>query len=265
VKLLLELAWQRPEQGFGKLFKRLRRLGHGWNHKRVYRIYCSLKLNKRRKGKRRLPTRCPAPLTVPEAINECWSADFMSDALWGDRRFRTFNVVDDCNREGLAIEVDFNLPCGFTAAFMIKLFIAVLLGQVIAELPKSVLSLTSAATVFLTALVIWSRKTNDKTAPREHQDYFSRAALITFAAILFSEWADIGQLMAATLTARYRLPLIVWLGATLALITKGLLALALGRGLRRCVPLHVLRPVSVGLCLIMGLISVISPVIGDKW
>src|SRR5687768_10000558 len=84
--------------------------GSGWNHKRVYRIYCALKLNKRRKGKRRLPTRCPAPLVVPEAMNECWSADFMSDALWGDRRFRTFNVVDDFNREGLAIEVDFNLP-----------------------------------------------------------------------------------------------------------------------------------------------------------
>jgi len=45
VKLLLELAWQRPEQGFGMLFPRLRRLSHGWNHKRVYRIYCSLKLN----------------------------------------------------------------------------------------------------------------------------------------------------------------------------------------------------------------------------
>jgi hypothetical protein len=43
-------------------------------------------------------------------MNECWSADFMSDALWGERRFRTFNVVDDFNREGLAIEVDFNLP-----------------------------------------------------------------------------------------------------------------------------------------------------------
>ena len=110
IKLLLELAWQRPEQGFGKLFKRLRRLGHSWNHKRVYRIYCALKLNKRRKGKKRLPTRCPAPLVAPEAMNECWSADFMSDALWCDRRFRTFNVVDDFNREGLAIEVDFNLP-----------------------------------------------------------------------------------------------------------------------------------------------------------
>lgn len=34
----------------------------------------------------------------------------MSDVLWKGRRFRTFNVVDDFNREGLAIEVDLNLP-----------------------------------------------------------------------------------------------------------------------------------------------------------
>ena len=109
IKLLLELAHGRPEQGFPKLFKRLRRLGYGWNHKRVYRVYCELKLNKRRKGKRRLPNRTPAPLTVSETMNECWSADFMSDALWGGPRFRTFNVVDDFNREALAIEVDFSL------------------------------------------------------------------------------------------------------------------------------------------------------------
>ena len=43
-------------------------------------------------------------------MNECWSADFMSDALWCGHRFRTFNVVDDFNRELLAIEIDFNLP-----------------------------------------------------------------------------------------------------------------------------------------------------------
>ena len=110
VELLLQLAHQRPEEGFPKLFKRLRRRGWRWNHKRVHRVYCSLKLNKRRKGKKRLPTRCPAPLVAPEVMNACWSADFMSDALWGDRRFRTFNVVDDFNREVLAIEVDFNLP-----------------------------------------------------------------------------------------------------------------------------------------------------------
>jgi len=36
--------------------------------------------------------------------------DFMSDTLWCGRVFRTFNVVDDYNREALAIEVDLNLP-----------------------------------------------------------------------------------------------------------------------------------------------------------
>jgi putative transposase len=43
-------------------------------------------------------------------IKECWSADFMSDALTCGRCFRTFNVVDDFNCEALAIEVDFKLP-----------------------------------------------------------------------------------------------------------------------------------------------------------
>lgn len=110
IDALLELAHRKPEYGFGKIFETLRRRGHGWNHKRVYRLYCALRLKKRRKGKRRLPSRNPEPLAASRQMNECWSADFMSDALWHGRRFRTFNVVDDFNREGLAIEVDLNLP-----------------------------------------------------------------------------------------------------------------------------------------------------------
>jgi putative transposase len=110
IDLLLELAHQKPEFGFKKLFELLKRRSHYWNHKRVHRVYCQLKLNKRRKGKRRLPTRNPVPLTVSQRANDCWSADFMSDQLWEGRRFRTFNVIDDFNREALAIEVDFSLP-----------------------------------------------------------------------------------------------------------------------------------------------------------
>lgn len=36
----------------------------------------------------------------------------MSDALWSGQRFRTFNLVDDYNREALTIEVDRSLPAG---------------------------------------------------------------------------------------------------------------------------------------------------------
>jgi putative transposase len=104
IAVLLELAERYPERGFGKLFKLIRRRGRVWNHKRVWRVYCALKLNMRRKGKRR------QPLVVGERINASWSADFMSDVLWDGRRFRTFNVVDDFNREGLAVEIDLNLP-----------------------------------------------------------------------------------------------------------------------------------------------------------
>lgn len=99
-----------PAYGFSKLYKILRRWGYRWNHKRVHRVYCLLNLNKRRRGKKRLPSRHPVVLAVPETINHCWSMDFMSDSLFCGRRFRTFNVVDDFNREVLAIEVDIGLP-----------------------------------------------------------------------------------------------------------------------------------------------------------
>lgn len=105
-----ELAEKKPRLGFWKLFNRLRRQGHTWNHKRVYRVYCLLKLNLRRRTKKRIPTRNPVPLYVPDRPNEVWSADFMSDALYNGTRLRTFNVIDDFNREILAIEIDTSLP-----------------------------------------------------------------------------------------------------------------------------------------------------------
>ncbi len=110
VGALQNQAHQYPVYGFGLMFNKLRQAGLQWNATRVYRIYRLLKLNFRRKGKKRLPDRYPQPLVIPHKMNPCWSVDFMSDALIDGRRFRLFNVVDDFNREALAIEVDLNIP-----------------------------------------------------------------------------------------------------------------------------------------------------------
>jgi len=69
-----------------------------------------LKLNRRIKPKKRLPSRDPKPLAEPQNMNSTWSMDFMSDSLEEGRKFRTLNVIDDHNREVLAIEIDCSLP-----------------------------------------------------------------------------------------------------------------------------------------------------------
>ena len=108
---LIRLTHNWKDWGFGLCFLFLRNVkGYGWNHKRVYRIYKELELNLRIKPKNRIEREKPEPLRVPESINECWSMDFMHDALEDGRAFRLFNVIDDFNREGLGIEADFSLP-----------------------------------------------------------------------------------------------------------------------------------------------------------
>jgi putative transposase len=107
---LQSLAEKHPTRGFGVYYGRIRNEGLKWNHKRVKRVYDLLKLNMRRKHKRRLPNREKIALEQPRSINKKWSMDFMSDALTDGRKFRTFNLIDDFNREVLAVEADTSLP-----------------------------------------------------------------------------------------------------------------------------------------------------------
>ena len=73
-------------------------------------MYKLLRMNIKRKGKRRLPARILQPLEAVSQINASWSMDFMNDALLSGRKFRTLNLLDDYNREILSIEVDTSLP-----------------------------------------------------------------------------------------------------------------------------------------------------------
>ena len=108
---LLRLTTTHKRWGFGLCYCYLRNMkGFKWNHKRVYRIYRELELNLRIKPRRRIKRDKPEALSIPTAINQVWSMDFMSDSLNDGRTLRTFNVIDDYNRECLTIEADLSLP-----------------------------------------------------------------------------------------------------------------------------------------------------------
>ncbi|WP_323001696.1 IS3 family transposase [Denitromonas sp.] len=108
---LIRLTHNQRNWGFGLCFLYLRNVkGFGWNHKRVYRIYRELELNLRIRPRKRLVREKPEPLAVPAAINQCWSMDFMHDQLADGRSFRLLNIIDDFNREALAMDIDLSLP-----------------------------------------------------------------------------------------------------------------------------------------------------------
>jgi putative transposase len=110
MEALTMLGTTKPRWGFWKYVDRLRNTGHRWNQQRLWRVYCPLRLNLPRRTRKRLPVRFRQPLVVIPQPNVVWAVDFMSDTLYGGRRFRTLHILDEGVREGLAIEIDTSLP-----------------------------------------------------------------------------------------------------------------------------------------------------------
>jgi putative transposase len=99
IEVLNEIVGRKLSWGFWKRHDRLRLEGCEINHKRLPRVYCAMGLNLARRTRRRLPVRPRRRLTAPSGLNVVWAADFMADALYGGRWFRTLNVIDEGNRQ----------------------------------------------------------------------------------------------------------------------------------------------------------------------
>ena len=149
---------------------------------------------------------------------------------------------------------------GMATAFMAKMALAVIVGKAISKLPSPLVATITAVSFLGVAFVLWRKSDRPRESKELHRA--SKAAMVSFAAIFFSEWGDVGQITAATLAAKYRMPLVVWVGAVSAMVTKGTLATFLGAGIRRWIHDRVspkaVRYVAVGLLLVLGCLSVVE-------
>ena len=147
---------------------------------------------------------------------------------------------------------------GMAAAFMAKMGVAVIVGEAISKLPRPLVATVTTISFLSVAFVLWRKSDRPRESKEKHGA--SKAAMVSFAAIFFSEWGDVGQIAAATLAARYRTPLAVWSGAVAAMVTKGALAAFLGAGIRRWIRDRIspgmVRYLAVGLLLVLGFFSV---------
>jgi len=101
-----EIAQARVRYGYKRIHVLLKREGWKVNHKAVYRLYREEGLNLRHRTRRKQISRARIPKVDVTGVNQCWALDFMSDALFNGRRFRTLTMMDVYSRECLNIYAD---------------------------------------------------------------------------------------------------------------------------------------------------------------
>jgi putative Ca2+/H+ antiporter (TMEM165/GDT1 family) len=159
---------------------------------------------------------------------------------------------------------------GMAFAFMIKMAVAVLAGEFVSKLPPWLVASVTMLSFIGVAIAVW-RKDERRASLREVSA--PKAAMVSFAAIFFSEWGDVGQITAAGMAAQFlkqdsaamgvrEVMLIVWLGAVGAMVTKGALAASVGAGVRGWIQRHVspkvIRYAGVAILLLLGVLSVVE-------
>jgi putative Ca2+/H+ antiporter (TMEM165/GDT1 family) len=149
---------------------------------------------------------------------------------------------------------------GMLVAFMAKMAVAVAVGEAISKLPRLLVAALTSVSFIGVAITLWRKPAERSSAEKDPRA--ARAAMVSFAAIFFSEWGDVGQITAAAMAARFGSPVLVWVGAVAAMVTKGALAASLGAGVRQWIasriPPKVIRYVGVAALLVLGLLSVLE-------
>jgi Ca2+/H+ antiporter, TMEM165/GDT1 family len=149
---------------------------------------------------------------------------------------------------------------GAAAAFFIHVVIATTIGVGLFKLlPQRVLDLVVALLFFGGAIYSWREGSHDESGlvAREVASH-RQVATAAFFVIFLAEWGDLTQILIANLAAKYQEPFWVAVGSVAALWSVCGLAVTAGQGVLQRLPMGVVRRVTAGILVLLGLVSLWS-------
>ena len=153
---------------------------------------------------------------------------------------------------------------GVGLAFAVQTAVAVALGKAASFLPENAVHLLAAAMFLIGAVILFRegrshhQASGEEFVAKARDVHGAKAILASFLVLFAAEWGDLSQLLTISLVAKYDAPVGVFIGALAALLTVSALAVLSGRTLLRFVSLHVLHYVGAGVCLILGIVTLVE-------
>lgn len=144
---------------------------------------------------------------------------------------------------------------GIVLAVFLLMGIAVLFGNyLLSLLPEFILKMVAGCLFLFFGVYSLLQKSEKEESVKNRLSPF----WATFATFFLSELGDKTQLLTMALSAEYRSPILVWLGASSAMVLVDGLAVFLGNRLGKIVPVRTLSIVAGVLFLAFGVLTILS-------
>ena len=121
VKEAIESVMGSTRKGRNKIIRLVRKKYPHLGVSKIRRVYVKEGFSLTKKWRRRMKNHPANPIQVPLGRNQEWAVDFMSDVLLDGRQFRTFNVIDQYNRQAMGILPELSIPARKVTAFLDRL------------------------------------------------------------------------------------------------------------------------------------------------
>ncbi len=146
---------------------------------------------------------------------------------------------------------------GAALAFVIQSLVAILIGGIFTLLPENIVHRGAGILFIIFAFLMWRRNEEEEEkelkAEERSIEPFYKGAWATFLVVFIAEWGDLTQLATATLVAKFRDPVTVFVGATLALWAVAALAIVIGNRAKAFMNPKITQKIAAAIFVLLGL------------